>query len=81
MLITLFYLFEVLLVASVATEFCVDPPVESAVDLAAGFTFWLAFIGQLIVCFLLRRVARRHAVIGWITMFVIFWSLLLFPRL
>ena len=79
LLYVLFCLFETLLVASVVILFCIDPRRRSGIDDAAGLTFWFAFIGLFIVCFILRRACRRLAVIGWLTLFAGFWSLALFP--
>jgi FtsH-binding integral membrane protein len=43
--------------------------------------FWISLVALLIVCFCLRRKARRLAVIGWITAFILFWWVLLTPEL
>ena|SRR5437879_6260083 len=79
LLYVLFFLFETLLVASVVVLFCTDPRRRSGVDDAAGLTFWFAFVGLFIVCFILRRACRRLTVIGWLSLFAGFWSLALFP--
>ncbi len=81
LLCVLFWLFESLLVAAVVTAFCTDRHKRSPLDEAAGLTFWFAFIGMFIVSFILRRECRRLAVIGWLSLFMSFWSLALFPAL
>jgi hypothetical protein len=79
LLIVLFWLFELLLVAAVATIFCIDSRRWSPVQDAAGLTFWFAFIGLFTVSFVLRRTCRRLAIIGWFSLFLGFWSLALLP--
>jgi hypothetical protein len=79
MLRTLFYLFEAQLAASVITLFCVDPRAMSGIDDAAGIVLGFSFIGQLIVCFFLRRTDRRLALIGWLSLLAAFLSGLLMP--
>ena len=69
LLIVLFCLFETLLLASVVMFFVVDGRRgPSAIEAAAGVTYGFSFVGQLIVCFLLRRRARPLAVIGWLSL-------------
>ncbi len=75
----LFCLFETLLITSVVVLFCTDPRRGSGIDDAAGLTFWFAFIGLFTVSFILRRVARRLAVLGWLSLFGGFWSLAMLP--
>jgi len=79
LLYVLFGLFEALLVGSVVLLLLTDHRKALAYDDAAGLAFWFAFIGQFSVCFILRKVARRLAVIGWLTLFAGFWSLSLMP--
>src|SRR6185503_611521 len=72
----LFFLFEILLVGSVAvlvSVASVERHRHLPVSDAAGIALWFSFIGQLVVCFLLRRVSRRLAVVGWLTLFGVFW--------
>jgi len=79
LLYTLFGLFETLIIACVVLAFCVDSREQLAFEDAVGLAFWFAFVGQLIVCFILRRAARRLAIIGWLTLFAAFWCLALVP--
>jgi len=79
LLYVLFCLFETLLVASVVGLFCIDPRSGSGIDAGAGVTFWFAFVGLFTVSFMLRRAARRVAVIGWLSLFGAFWSIALSP--
>ncbi len=79
LLYVLFCLFEMLLIASVVVLACTDPRRGLPVTDAAGLTFWFAFVGLFVVCFILRRSVRRLAVIGWLTLFVGFWFLALMP--
>ena len=79
LLYVLFGLFETLLVASVIVLACTDSRRRLPISDAAGLTFWFAFVGLFIVCFILRRGARRLAVIGWLTLFGGFWYLALTP--
>jgi len=81
LLYVLFALFEVLFVASVIVLACIDPRRGLPVSDAAGLTFWFTFVGLFIVSFILRRVARKLAVIGWLTLFGGFWGLALMPVL
>jgi hypothetical protein len=81
LLIVLFFLFETLFLASVVALFLFDRRWNLQISAAAGIGFWFSFIGQLVVCFLLRRSVRRLAIIGWITLFVGFWGLAFFPVL
>ena len=81
LLIVLFFLFETLFVASVVALFCTNVRRHSTTVGMAGITFWFSFVGQLVVCFLLRRIARPYAVAGWFTLFGGFWILALFPEL
>ena len=46
-----------------------------------GFTFLISLAALLVVCFCLRRTARLLAVIGWISAFVLFWYVVLTPKL
>ena len=77
LLYVLFGLFETLLIAFVILLACIDPRRGLPASDAAGLTFWLAFVGLFTVCFILRRAARRLAVIGWLTLFAGFWYLAL----
>jgi hypothetical protein len=80
LLYVLFCLFETLLIASVVLiAFFLDSHRDSLVNEAAGITFWFSFVGLFTTCFFLRRVARRLAVIGWLTLFIGFWGLALVP--
>lgn len=81
LLIILFFVFETLFVASVIGAFCTKSSADLSISLVFGFAFWFSLLGQLVVCFLLRRRARPLAIVGWITLFAGFWSLVLFPRL
>lgn len=82
LLLILFWVFESLLTGAVVTLFCVmDPHRISPLEEAAGLTFWFAFVGLFIVSFVLRNVCRRLANLGWISLFVGFWSLALFPSI
>lgn len=75
----LWCLFEVLLIVAVVTAFCLDHHRRSSLDDAVGLTFWFAFVGLFTVSFILRRACRRLANIGWISLFIGFWSLALMP--
>ncbi len=75
----LFYLFEFLLAGAIVAAIGTDPRRGSAIAEAAQASFWLAFTGLLIISFVLRRARRRLAVIGWISLFVAFCSLMMFP--
>jgi FtsH-binding integral membrane protein len=69
MLVVLFWLFETMLVASVVTLLCFDRRWNPQIS-SAGAVIWIfSFVGQLIVCFLLRRIARPLAIVGWFTLF------------
>jgi len=81
LLCVLFGLFESLFLASVVILECLDLRKRPLIEDATGFAFWLAFIGLLIVCFILRRASRRVAVIGWLSLFVGFWFFALMPVL
>ena len=81
LLIVLFFLFETLFVASVVSGICFDRRWNPQISVAGAITFGFSFIGQLVVCFLLRRIARPYAVAGWFTLFGGFWILALFPVL
>ena len=81
LLIVLFFLFETLFLASVVSGICFDRRWNPQISTAGGITFWFSFVGQLVVCFLLRGSVRRLAIIGWITLFVGFWGLSFFPVL
>jgi len=48
---------------------------------AFGFLFLISLVALLVVCFCLRRTARKLAVIGWITAFILFWYAALTPEL
>jgi hypothetical protein len=72
LLIVLFYLFETLLMTSLVAMHFVDPRNGKGIDDALGIAFLYSFVGQLIVCFLLRRIARPYAIAGWITLFATF---------
>jgi hypothetical protein len=59
LLTVLFYLFEAMLVASLVVLCCVDPRnwmVNGGIEDAAGIAFFYSFVGQLVVCFHLRRI-------------------------
>ena len=75
----LFYLFEMLLIASVVVLIATDPRAGLAITYTAGTTFWFAFVGLFTLSLILRKAARRLAVIGWVTLFIGFWSTVLFP--
>jgi len=79
LLYVLFSLFEALLVTSVVALYCTDPRGNPVLDDAAGLTFWFAFFGLLTVTFILRKTARRLAVVGWLSLFGGFWSLAMHP--
>ena len=79
LLYLLFGLFEALVVGSVVVILITDHRKALAYDDAAGLVFWFAFTGQFWVCFILRKVARLLAIIGWLTLFLRFWSLALTP--
>lgn len=79
-LITLFYLFEVLLVASAIVACFTDPREIGSVNDAAGIAFGFSFVGLFIVCLFLIRIDRGLARRGWFTLFA--WIILsgfLFP--
>jgi hypothetical protein len=69
LLIVLFFLFETSFLASVVTAFCINPHQNFLIRDAAGITYLLSFFGQLVACFLLRRIARPFAIAGWFTLF------------
>jgi hypothetical protein len=75
----LFFLFESLFLAAVTVGFCVDPRKSPGIGEAAGLTFWFAFIGLFTISLILRRACRRLAVIGWISLFIGFWSMAMLP--
>jgi len=77
----LFWLFETLLIASGTALAVIDPRRGLLVSDAAGLTFWFAFVGLFTASFVLRRAARRLAVIAWWTLFVVFWGLAAMPVL
>jgi hypothetical protein len=77
LLIVLFYLFETLLIASVVTHLSINPRRDLRIDDMAGITFLFAFAGQLVVCFFLRRIARPLAKLGWLTLLVTFFGMML----
>jgi hypothetical protein len=79
LLYVLFALFETLLVASIVLLACIDPRSRSPFTDAAGVLYWFAFIGLFTVCFILRRTARRLAVIGWLSLFGGILAALLMP--
>jgi hypothetical protein len=62
--IVLFYVFEVLLVASAVISFYIDPRKSRVLSAASVTVFLYSFPSQLHICFLLSRVARQHAVIS-----------------
>ena len=77
----LFWLFEALLITASITLALIDPRKDSPVSEAANFVFWLAFPGLFAVSFMLRRVVRPLAIIGWWTLFIAFWGLAAMPVL
>jgi hypothetical protein len=81
LLCVLFWLFESLVVAAVITLLSTPSHPRSPVHEVMGFAFWVGFLGLLILSLLLRRAARRLAVLGYITLFVGFWSLAFSPVL
>jgi hypothetical protein len=81
LLIVLFFLFEALLVPSCIRLFFVDPNQNRLIDDEAGVIYLFSFFGQLVVCFLLRRIARPFAIVGWFTLFGAFCLPTIFPRL
>ena len=69
LLFVLFWLFETLLFASFVVPFAVDRrPGPSVIEAGAAVTCLFSVVGQLIVCFLLRRMARPLAMFGWLTL-------------
>ena len=67
-----FFTFETIFVASfIAGQIFVRK--HDPVARAFGLVFVVSLAGLLIVCFCLRRSARKLAVISWITAFVLFW--------
>ena len=76
----LFFSFELLLVVSFAMIFVIDPRGSPVWSDAAGFTYWYAFVGLLIVSLMLRRSARHLANIAWLTLFFSFWIAAFFLR-
>ncbi len=81
LLYVLFWLFEFLLIASALVLVLTDPRQNPPASEVAGLTFWFAFVGLFTVSFILRRAARRFAVIGWVSLFVGFWGLAAIPIL
>ena len=79
-----FFVCEALFVASFAANEVLWRKYYRAAEDASlffGITFLISLVGLLLVCFCLRRTARRLAVIGWITAFVLFWYGALTPVL
>jgi hypothetical protein len=81
LLFVLFWLFELLLCTSVVVLRFTDPRKIMPSSDTAGVTFWFAFLGLFVVTFILRKTADKLAVIGWLSLFVGFWSLALLPAL
>jgi hypothetical protein len=81
LLYVLFWLFETLLIASAVVLALTDSRRDSSVSDAAGLTFWFAFVGLFTVSYSLRHVARRLAIIGWLSLFVTFWGVVALPSL
>src|SRR5689334_12561215 len=74
-------MYEALVVATVTALVCKGYHHRSPFDDVVGWTFWFAFVGLLAVSLILRREARRLAVLGYISLFLGFWSSALFPAL
>lgn len=71
LLFVLFWLFQTLLFASFVVPFAVDRlPGPSVIEAAAAVTCLFSVVGLLIVCFLLRRMARPLATIGWLSLLI-----------
>jgi hypothetical protein len=79
LLIVLFFLFEALLVPSCIALCIIDAHKNRLMGGAFGIIYFFSFVGQLIVCFLLRRIARPFAIVGWFTLFAAFWIPCLLP--
>ena len=78
----LFIICETLFVASFAAimvEYFNAPSLKSSMIYV--FTFWISLLALLLVCFTLRRKARRLAKIGWTTALILVLVGLMLPRL
>jgi peptidoglycan/LPS O-acetylase OafA/YrhL len=79
---SVFYICEAAFVASFAVieaEWVHSPSAYPST--AFVFSFWISLLALLIVCFGLRRSARRLAVIGWITALIFVSLALMTPKL
>jgi hypothetical protein len=81
LLSVLFYVFETLFAASAGAMFFVDWREGGAWEEAVGAAYLFSFVGLFVVSFRLRRVSRRLANVGWLTLFIGFWSMVLVPTL
>jgi hypothetical protein len=81
LLFVLFWLFELLLCTSVVVLRFTDPRKIMPSSDAAGVTFWFAFLGLFVATFILRKTTCKLAMIGWVNLFIAFWSLALLPTL
>jgi cell division protein FtsW (lipid II flippase) len=80
--LVLFWIFEVLFVASMVVIFRTDSPFHPETINAAAQIVWLAsFVCLFIVSFILRRSARYLANIGWLTLTGAILFAMAFPRL
>jgi hypothetical protein len=77
--VVLFFVFETLLISSAVALMRLDLHHEQIWGDAAAITFWFSFVGLFVVSFLLRRVARHLSMIGWFTLFLGFFSMILLP--
>jgi hypothetical protein len=81
MLCVLFFLFESLLIVSWVIGFSTDRRNAPVVSEGAGVTFLFSLVGLLAVSLIIRRAWPRLALVGWISVFVGFWSAALSPVL
>ena len=81
--LVLFWIFEVLFVASSVTLICKDWRFQHQAFwfVVANITFIFSFVGLLVASFLLRRSARYLANIGWLTLTGAILFAMAFPEL
>jgi hypothetical protein len=81
-LVVLFWVFEGLLVASEAVNFCTDSPFHpEAINVAAQITCMFSLVCLFVTSFLLRRSTRYLANFGWLTITMTIFLAMAFPRL
>ena len=82
LLVSLFYIFETVFVASFAAimiEYFHSPGSDTSVVFL--FSFWISLLALLAVCFRIRRKRWQLAVIGWVTAFILVLAVLMMPQI